>query len=156
MDYTYIEDFSKTSVDNMEVVQAALAETSTVVDTKLFPLIEEAENGNFLAQAELFEMFVYGNHDITPDYQMAKRYFEKVQAANIESQDPVRIAEGLKAAARMHYHFDKLWLASSAYMECFKYTVANLEPNDWDSEVIKVVADNLEDYQDDSEEIELE
>lgn len=156
MDYSYIENFSKTSVDNMELVQTALKEAGTVVDTKLFPLIEEAENGNFLAQAELFEMFVYGNSDITPDYAMAKRYFEKIQTANVESKDPIRIAEGLKAAARMHYHFDKLWLASDAYMECFQYTVKNLEPNDWDSEVIKVVADNLEDYQDDPEEYETE
>ena len=152
MNYTYIENFSKTSVDNMELVQSALKEANAIIDSKLFPLIEEAENGNFLAQAELFEMFVYGDNDIAPNYEMAKRYFKKLQDANIESKDPIRIAEGLKAAARMHYHFDELWLASDAYMECFKYTVTNLEPNDWDSEVIKVVADNLEDYQDNEDE----
>ena len=156
MDYSYIENFSKTSVDDMELVQAALRETGAVVDTKLFPLIEEAENGNFLAQAEIQEMFTYGYNDVTPNYELAKRYIEKIQAANMESQDPIRIAEGLKAVAKMHYQFDEMWLASDAFMECFQYTVKHLEPNDWDSEVIKVVADNLEDYQDDSEEIELE
>jgi len=156
MDFVYLEDFSKTSVDNMELVQSALIETGAVVDTKLFPLIEEAENGNFLAQAEIQEMFTYGYNDVTPNYEMAKRYLKKIQATNLESQDPVRIAEGLKAKAKMHYQFDKLWLASDAFMECFKYTVVNLEPNEWDSEIIKVVADNLEDYQDDSEENEVE
>lgn len=152
MDYSYIENFSKTSVDNMELVQNALKKTGAIVDSKLFPLIEEAENGNFLAQAELFEMFVGGFNDVTPNYEMAKRYVQMVQLSNLQSEDPIRIAEGLKAVAKMHYQFDELWLASDAYLEAFRYTVINLEPNDWDSEVIKVVADNLEDYQDDIEE----
>ena len=151
MDYLYVENFSKTSVDNMEVVQNALKRTGAIVDSKLFPLIEEAENGNFLAQAELHDMFTYGYNGITPNYEMAKWYVKKLQAANLESEDPIRIAEGLKAIAKMHYQFEELLLASGAFMECFKYTVTNLDPNDWDSEIIKVVADNLEDYQDDSE-----
>jgi hypothetical protein len=151
MDFVYIENFSKTSVDNMELVQSALRETGAVVDTKLFPLIEEAENGNFLAQAEIQEMFTYGYNDVLPNYELAKRYIKKIQEANLESEDPIRIAEGLKAVAKMHYQFDEMWLASDAFMECFKYTVTNLEPNDWDSEVIKIVADNLDDYQDTEE-----
>jgi len=156
MEYSYLDDFSKTSVGDIEAIQAVLKETGAIVDAKLFSLIEEAENGNFLAQAELYEMFVYGFNDVTPNYNLAKRYFERLQFSNLQSNDPIRIAEGLKAKAKMHYEFNELWLASDAFMECFKYTVTNLEPNDWDSEVIKVVADNIEDYQDDPEENEVE
>jgi len=158
MDFVYLEDFSKTSVDDMELVQTVLKETGVLIDSKLFPYIEEAEKGDFLVQAELFEIFTEGLNDIPPNYIMAKRYAEKLQAANVESGDPERIAEGLKAIALMHYEFEELYLASDAFLECFTYTVKNLPVTEWDSEVIKVVADNLEDYQpsDEDEEYETE
>ena len=145
---SYLENFSKTSADDPAVVQNVLEETGTIVDIKLFPLIEEAEAGNFLAQAELFEIFTFGDDDITPNYVLAKRYFQKLQLANLESGDPVRIAEGLKASMLMHNQFEKYELAHDALMKCFKYTVANLEPNDWDQEIISLMAEHLEEYQD--------
>ena len=123
MDYTYLDNFTKESVDDMQVVQNALKETGAILDSKLFPLIEEAEKGSFLAQAELYEMFVFGFNDIKPNYELAKRYTEKLQAANLAAGEPIRITEGMKAVARMHYEFEEYGLASDALLECMKYMV---------------------------------
>jgi hypothetical protein len=151
MNFKYIENFEKTSVDNMELVQIALKETGAVVDTKLFPLIEEAEKGTYEIMAELFEMFCYGDNDIHPNYEMAKRYAEKLHQQNLEMGDHLITAQGLEAIAVMHNSFNNVSASSDYLLECFKYMVKNLPPEQWIKQVIKVVADNLEDYQDKEE-----
>lgn len=147
MKYTYIENFSKTSVDDMELVQKVLTETGAILDSKLFPLIEEAEKGSYEIMAELFEMFTYGDNDIMPNYELAKRYSSRLHKANLELDNHKIIAEGLQAIATMHSQFNNLKEAEKALLECFIYTVTNLPLEQWNPQVIKVVADNLEDYQ---------
>jgi hypothetical protein len=148
MNYSYLKGFYKTTVDDMAVVQKVLKETNSVLDAKLFPHIEEAENGNFEMMAELYEMFVHGQNDIKPNYALAKYYSKKIHAISVTENPPEAIAESLKMIAMMHYKFGELELASEAFLECFTYYVTNLAVSEWDSEVIKLVADNLEDYQD--------
>ncbi|MEM9889063.1 MAG: hypothetical protein AAF849_24490 [Bacteroidota bacterium] len=147
MEFQYLEDFSKTTVNNMELVQTALKETGATIDTKLFPLIEEAENDNALAQYELHDMFVYGLNNVKPNYKMAERYFNKIQDANIAEGDSKLISEGMKAKALFHHEFGEDSLASTALLDCFKYMVSNLEPIDWDSEVIALVSENFAEWQ---------
>ena len=147
MKFKYIESFSKTTVDDMQLVQTALKETGAIVDSKLFPLIEEAEKGSYEIMAELFEMFSYGDNDIQPNYEMAKRYAERLHQQNLEIGDHLITAQGLEAIAVMHNHFKNFTKSSETLLECFIYMVKNLPPEQWIHQVIKVVADNLEDYQ---------
>lgn len=148
MKLKYIENFEKTSVENMELVQAALKETGAIVDTKLFPLIEEAEKGEYAPMAELFEMFCYGDNEIKPNYELAKRYAERLHKQNLEVDDHLITAQGLEAIAVMHNHFKNFSASSDSLLECFIFMVKNLPPQQWIKQVVKVVADNLEDYQD--------
>ena len=141
MKYTYLEKFDKTSIDDMEAVQAVISETGSMLDSKLFPLIDEAEKGDFGAMAELYEMFTYGNNDILPNYELAMRYCTKLIEKNSSSNDHDLISEGLNARAYLYHNFSKDDLAHDAFLEAFKYMVANLEPHLWDKQIVNLVTD---------------
>lgn len=146
MKFKYIESFSKTTVDDMQLVQTALKETRAIVDSKLFPLIEEAENGRYEIMAELFEMFCYGDNDIQPNYEMAKRYAERLHKQNLEIGDHLITAQGLEAIAVMHNHFKNFTKSSEILLECFIFMVKNLPTEQWIKQVIQIVSENLDDY----------
>ena len=147
MDYIYLENFTKTKVDNMELVQAALQETSAIVDVKLFPLIEGAEKGGYAEMAELFEMFCYGKNNVTPNYEMAYRYCSRLQEENLQSDNPEVISEGLNAIAYMENTFGNIEAAKEAFLTAFKYMVSKLEPENWDKQIIQLVSYNIDGYQ---------
>lgn len=141
MEYKYLNDFSKTSVDNMEAVQSVISETGAIIDSKLFPLIDEAEKGDFGAMAELHEMFTYGFNDIKPNYELAMRYCTKLRQFNASSNDPSIISEGLNAQAYLYHNFGKEEEAHDAFLEAFKYMVAHLEPHEWDKQIVNLVTE---------------
>jgi len=111
-----------------------------LIDSKLFPYIEEAESGSYEVMAELFEMFTYGDNDILPNYEFAKRYSSRLHSKNLEVNDP-------KMIATMHNQFENYEEAAKVLLECFTYTVKNLPVEQWEPQVIKIFAENLEAYQ---------
>lgn len=149
MKYTYLENFTKTSVDNMESVQEVITTTGAIVDSKLFPLIDEAEKGDFGAMAELYEMFTFGENDVTPNYKMALRYWTKLHFSNIDSEDKAIISEGLNNHVYLHLQFDKMEEATESLEKAFKFMVTHFEAHEWDAQLIKLMAENIEVYQND-------
>lgn len=146
MEFTYLENFTKTSVDDMEKVQEALKSSSVIIDSKFFPLIEEAENGDFGAQAELYEMFSFGENGVTPNYEMAHRYWEKLKERNEESGDKELISESLNNLAFLHFQFDKMGIARDSLLEAFTYMVSNLEPHLWERQIMELMHSNMDVY----------
>jgi len=147
MKLTYIENFNKTSVDNMEAVQEAISKAGVPIDSKLLPLIDEAEKGDFGSMAELYEMFTFGDNNVKPSYEMSMRYWTKLHAINLASEDPIVISESLNNFGYLHYEFEKMEEATNGFMEAFRYMVSNLEPKEWDAQIVKLVAENIETYQ---------
>ena len=141
MKYGYLKDFDKTSVDDMEAVQAVIYETGAIIDSKLFPLIDEAEKGDFGAMAELYDMFTFGVNDIRPNYELAMRYCTKLRDFHASSNDASVISEGLNAQAYLYHFFGKEDLAHNAFLEAFKYMVAHLEPQEWEKQIVNLVTE---------------
>lgn len=146
MNFTYLENFTKTTVEDMAKVQEAIKSAGVVIDSKLFPVIEEAENGDFGAQAELYEMFAFGENGVTPNYEMAYRYWEKLKARNEESGDKELISESLNNLAFLHLQFDKMAIARDSFIEAFTYMVSNLEPHLWERQMIELMHSNIDVY----------
>lgn len=146
MKFLYLKDPPKNTIF-IDTVQAALKETGAIVDSKLLPIIEHAELGNFEAMADLYEMFVYGHNNVKPNYEMAKRYAYQLFDDSLESGDPAVIFEGLKSLAYMHSEFNETELSNQAFFKCFSYMVNNIEPINWDVDLVQTLAKNLEGYQ---------
>lgn len=147
MEFIYLKKFAKTSVDDMEAVQEVVKVAGGLIDAALFPLIDAAEQGDYGAMAELWEMFVRGTNKVKPNYNLAMRYWSRLQQHNLKTEDPVVISEGLNNYAYLHHDFDKMEEATQAFIEAFRYMVTHLEPKDWDKQVIQLVAENIDVYQ---------
>ena len=141
MEYKYLNEFNKTSVDNMEAVQAIISETGAIIDSKLLPLIDEAEKGDFEVMAEVYEMFAFGNHGVMPHFEMALRYCTRLHEVGLKANNKELIAEGLNNLAYLYHNFGKEEEAHDAFLEAFKYMVAHLEPQEWDKQIVNLVTD---------------
>ena len=148
MNYTYVKDFDKSTVDDMTKVQAVINETGAIIDASLFPLIEEAETGDFGALAELFEMFAYGFSDVTPNYKLGLRYWTKLnEIVHRDMSDDLEIvANTYNTYAYMQSEFGNIEEANKAFLVAFQYMVANLHPSAWDEKIIGYVSENLDYY----------
>jgi len=141
MDATYLKKFDKTTVNNMEIVQAVLSEAGGIIDSSLFPLIEAAETGDFEVMAEIYEMFAFGSHGVTPNFPIALRYCTKLHAVGLKSEQPPLISEGLNNFAYLYHNFGKEEQAHTAFLTAFKYMVAHLEPKEWDKQIVNLVVE---------------
>lgn len=153
MEYTYLKDFNKTTVDNMDTVQAVISETGAMVDSTLFPLIEEAEKGDFMAMVEIYEMFAFGEHGVTQNYEMALRYCNKLHQVGLESDKKILVSTGLNNLAYLYHNFGKEEEAHDAFFEAFKYMVANLEPQEWDKQIVNLVTEYVKGLEENEEEL---
>ena len=157
MELKYFDEFTKTHIEDMEAVQKVVKLSGSIIDTKLFPLIDEAEMGDLVAMAELWEMFVYSYNNVTPSYEGAKYYWDKIAEENREETNPIILSSRLNTKTFMLAKFeDDDEKYAEVLMEAFKYMVANVPVERWNNEIFSMMQNSLPYFQEEEEEAQEE
>lgn len=144
MQLDHLKNFCKTTIDDMAVIQHVLKETTAIVDSRLFPLIEEGEKGNVPAMVDLWEMFAYGKGGVAPNLELAKRYWRIIQLDFEYSGNQLGYSNGLNVYAYLMSDFDQVEEEMKAYAKALHYMVENLPLSQWEPRIIHFVSDNFE------------
>lgn len=145
MKLLYGKEYSDVNLRNIESVQTALERSGAIIDTKLLPIIQEAEAGDQIAMRELWEMFVNGFNNVTPNFAMAERYWLRLFQTAEESGNPELIDQALRAQS---YMFKVFWQGSPEADQVTKaalsYMIDNLPFEKWDADFIREIQEDLE------------
>lgn len=140
MKLIYDKNYSNTKLTNLTVVEEVLKLTGAIVDACILPLLQEAENGDYIAMKELWEMFVNGSNNVKPNYEMAKRYQYRLSIRAKQSKTPINIAQAMINNAYMTVEFENdFYEMLDPILDAFRYMVANCAFDDWDMEFYNYV-----------------
>lgn len=145
MKLLYGREYSDVKLNDLESVQKTLEKSGVIIDVNLLPLIQEAEAGDQIAMKELWEMFVNGFNNVTPNFVMAERYWLQLFQAAKESGNPELIDQALRAQS---YMFRIFWQGSSEADQVTKaalsYMIENLPFIKWDVDFIKEIQEDVD------------
>lgn len=124
MNFKYFEN-RDAKLSDLAKVQAIIKAENIILDSKYLPVIEQAENGNFTAMAELATMFSEGTENVKPNYNLAKRYIDKaleiVRTSNVKSS----VLEVLTNSAVLESNFGNVESAKEHLKEAFNIVLDN-------------------------------
>lgn len=140
MKLIYGSDYTKTKLTDLSRVENVLRKSGAVVDICLLPILQEAEKGDDLAMKELWEMFVHGSNNVSPNYFMAKRYQKRLTDIAIQSKNTVKIAQALINNAYMIVEFESdYYRMLDPILDAFRYMIEHCAFEDWDMEFFDYV-----------------
>ena len=136
MSFEYLNNF-KSNVSDISIVQSVLAKSpGALISDKYFPVIEEAENGNFDAKCEMAHLFTNGGEGIKTNYTLAVYYADQILDWALNQQnDPYVRVENLKnrgVIEGMEHNWEE---ARKYFLQAFRIMVNNFEPENWDMSV---------------------
>lgn len=148
MKLIYDKDFSKIELEDIEAVQRPLSLAGTMVDSKILPLIQEAERGDQTAMKELFHMFVYGTNGIKPNHEMAERYWFALHEMADLACSPYLLDISLRKFAYMMREFHPgSKEAFEAMINAYHYMTTENHIMTWDLDFLELVKNEAEIYQ---------
>ena len=135
MKYKYYEN-NKEKVEDISGIRNILSRgsngNSVIIDTKHLPMLEDAENGDWLAKAELAEMFFEGA-GVEKNYEIANYYTEQI-LSEVESDDygSKAILEAKRNKANLEKEFGHYSEAAKWYIDALLFQQENLAAENWD------------------------
>lgn len=155
---TIDKDNSKLKPEDIVSVQETLKEVGAIIDADLFPLIKQAEKGDIESLHQLFNLFVFGSHNVQPNYALAQRcYNHRLLLAELDEEDEndnVRIALAKIDEAYMKHTFEDYKVAHRHIIEAFRFMVTECDFEDWDLNYFNFVG-KLVDLKEDYDELDL-
>lgn len=124
MTFEYFEK-NDSELSDITKVQAILKSENIFLDSKYLLVIEQAENGNFTAIAELVTLFTEGIRGVQSNYNLAKRYTLKALEIVKTSAEKSSILEVLTNTAVLETNFGHIDLAKEYLKEAFEITLNN-------------------------------
>ncbi|MEO1217602.1 MAG: hypothetical protein AAFY45_29005 [Bacteroidota bacterium] len=129
MSFTYAFEYNS-KIENLEKLQAFLSDKGIMLDAKYLPVINMAENGDFQAMCEMCSLFAEGRDGVMSNYEMAKRYGQKIHEQNLASEDPVIILESLSNLAMLEAKFGNIEQSKTYFQESFNHMIQNFYNQD--------------------------
>lgn len=148
MKLIYDKDFSKVQLEDIENVQEPLSLASTMVDSRLLPLIQEAERGDQTAMKELFHMFVHGTNRVKPNEKLAERYWFALHEMAQLACSPHLLDISLRNYAHMMRKFHPESVETfEAMLNAYHYMTTENHIMTWDMDFLDLVRNEAESYQ---------
>lgn len=135
MTYIFETEHEKYQFRNLKQVQKIVSEAKAVIDDNLLPLIDRAEDGDFKAMRELWNIFVYGSGNANTNYNLAKRYW-----IALHEQNKLTCLDGFVSHTKADYVFMKYAFGASneeivpLATEAIRFIINNEEPKYWDTD----------------------
>ena len=124
MSFIYSQEYNQT-ISNLPKLQELMVNQGIMLDAKYLPILEMAEEGDFGALCEMCTLFSDGIDSIKPNYEMAKRYAQKIHEVNLSTHEPVVILESLANLAMIEDKFGHKERAISIFKETFDHMMSN-------------------------------
>lgn len=142
MNFLYVNNEKKQITDYEKIKKVLGLDKSVIIDSSLFPIIEQAENGCGLAMAELRDSFTEGKNGVSPNYILAKHYsrlcFELIKDFP-EFFSNENYLFTLRADVQIDYNFKKIKEGNIGLLKAVRFMVAELPPDKWDYSLIDLV-----------------
>ncbi|OED34637.1 hypothetical protein AB832_07125 [Flavobacteriaceae bacterium (ex Bugula neritina AB1)] len=129
----------------MSVVQSVLEKSpGTIIPARYYPIIEIAETEDsqrsFNAVCELVHLFANGTNGVKKNYPLAVYYSDMLLDWALNNQpdpfDPYVVVENMKNRAVIEGDHENWEEAREKLLEAYRYQVANMEPEEWDGEIL--------------------